>query len=61
MEAKKPRRPRKTKKPKAKYPGVSPVWSGGTWKWRARPKFNGRQEWGPVRESEEQAQNRQKG
>ena len=55
MKSHKKRKARKTKKPVAKYPGISPAWSQATWKWRARPKFDGRQEWGPLRDTQEQA------
>lgn len=46
---------RKPRKPKRQFPGIAAVYSGGVWKWRAMPKFNGKQVPGPLRLTQEEA------
>lgn len=46
---------RRPNQPKRRFPGVSAVWSEGTWKWRALLRVDGKQVVGSYRDTQEQA------
>lgn len=48
-------KPRRPARPKAKYPGVFAVWSGGQWKWIARFRGGSKLRTGKVRLTQEEA------
>jgi len=46
---------RRPKKPKRRFPGISALWSGGCWKWRALIRVDGKQVVGGLRDRQEDA------